>query len=830
MVKKKTIEIQLRSSTPKKLAKASAEPNVTPRLISKATNNLNSSSRNVVLDFGDDPKPTQPTQASGGDNLHVGGSQGIVDLQNDVEQARFWTKASKKVINLEEAFKAMQESVCNLDNWGEDECHPEDAPWTQPLLYSESEDAKEWSEFCNNFKEVGPGGPSVRGDRYEFGDQEGSSEDDGYEQLLETDDEAEGDEQVVEPGLVEVGTQFSDKMAFKRHLRAYCVQHGTQYKLKKSDNLRIRAVCKFSGPPINCEWFMYARKLPNEPTFNLKGFSLDHTCIGDPLGRNSSANPEFVAQCVIEKLKTSTSSVLPKPAEIANDFWTSHNTLIPYHVAWKARNIVLEKINGSYDESYKLIPSLCEMIIRTNPGSVAKFTYGRNDNCFDSVTICFDAPMKGFINGCRPIVGLDGCHLKGKYGGCLLSATSLDAQNGLVPLGIMICRNECFENWYLFLKDLKPGLVDHRLQLNFISDRQKGLLEAVALLFPGAPHRFCIRHLSKNFKTHYKGSKLHNHFWNAARAYKEKHFKAHMDSLLAQNVDAFLYLTEADPNCWARAFFDHNSCCEHLNNNFSESFNNMISRIREKPVCKMVLMYGQLVMGMFYKRRNACLGWEDGDLVPTAKKLIGKMLKLTGEYKVEGSVAGKLYEVTSIRNTVFTVDLVHKTCSCIQWQIRGFPCQHAVCALKMIRPNWAEYCSSFYIVDNFRTTYAPIIAPLLGPDDWEEPTIVINAPILMRKPGRPRVNRRRSYDESQSKKKPRSCSKCKQTGHNKTTCGGGAVGLNPKAKRLRTEVDGQTFTSINYNHGQSRTGKRKNNGNNNINLAESSQPGGSLVD
>ncbi|RZC68172.1 hypothetical protein C5167_031426 [Papaver somniferum] len=93
MVKKKTKELQLRSSTPNKLAKAPAEPNVTqrksPRLIAKATNNLNSSSSNVVLDFGDDPKPTQPTQASGGDNLHVGGSQGIVDLQNEEEQARF---------------------------------------------------------------------------------------------------------------------------------------------------------------------------------------------------------------------------------------------------------------------------------------------------------------------------------------------------------------------------------------------------------------------------------------------------------------------------------------------------------------------------------------------------------------------------------------------------------------------------------------------------------------------------------------------------------------------------------------------------------------------
>ncbi|KAI3877594.1 hypothetical protein MKX03_037727, partial [Papaver bracteatum] len=47
------------------------------------------------------------------------------------------------------------------------------------------------------------------------------------------------------------------------------------------------------------------------------------------------------------------------------------------------------------------------------------------------------------------------------------------------------------------------------------------------------------------------------------------------------------------------------------------------------------------------------------------------------------------------------------------------------------------------------------------------------------------------------------------------------------AKRLRTEVDGQTFTSINYVHGQSSTGKRKKIGNNNINLAESSQAGGS---
>lgn len=33
------------------------------------------------------------------------------------------------------------------------------------------------------------------------------------------------------------------------------------------------------------------------------------------------------------------------------------------------------------------------------------------------------------------------------------------------------------------------------------------------------------RHMYANFKKHFKGSKLHTLFWNAARAYKAKHFQ-----------------------------------------------------------------------------------------------------------------------------------------------------------------------------------------------------------------------------------------------------------------------------------------------------------------
>ncbi|KAI3876857.1 hypothetical protein MKW92_047779, partial [Papaver armeniacum] len=105
------------------------------------------------------------------------------------------------------------------------------------------------------------------------------------------------------------------------------------------------------------------------------------------------------------------------------------------------------------------------------------------------------------------------------------------------------------------------------------------------------------------------------------------------------------------------------------------------------------------------------------------------------------------------------------------------------------------YCARYYSVDNYRTTYAPDMVPLEGPEDWDEPRTTIVPPLLIRKPGRPRKNRRKTYNETLSEKKVRCCSKCKLPGHNKTTCPGGAIGSNPKRKRSTSEEGGLTFQS-----------------------------------
>ncbi|XP_026432481.1 uncharacterized protein LOC113329874 [Papaver somniferum] len=488
-------------------------------------------------------------------------------------------------------------------------------------------------------------------------------------------------------------------------------------------------------------------------TFTLRGFNVTHTCNGDKDDLNKLATPKYVAGRYYEKMKTELgiNEPVPCPDDLATQFNKARKVNIRYHTAWRARVKVLEKLHGNYEKSYSLVPTFCEMV-----------KYGTIPENIHVIMFVDDKSR-------QKIIGLDGCHLNGKFGGVMLHATGLDGQNGLVPLGIMVCRNEKIENWKIFLEDLKKLLGDDH-EFTFISDKQKGILEGVYYHFPLFEHRQCVRHLMANFKKYYKGYSIQTHLWNAAKCYKIKHFnvKQHMDDMAAESIEVARFLMDERPETWSRAHFPPTSKCEHINNNFSESFNNMAKNIRDKPISKLGLMYGQLVMGLLNKRRNEAAKWKDGDLVPKAMQLITKMCDLTINFQLESVVRGKVYEVTSCHGAIFVVEFPKRTCSCLQWKLRGFVCQHVVCALKPLRPVWADHCDKYYWVDIYKRTYASEFNPFLGPEDYEKTALkeMMKPPVNIRK----------------------------------------AVGSNPKVPKARTCVDGDTFTS--YESGPSKRNKK----------------------
>lgn len=55
----------------------------------------------------------------------------------------------------------------------------------------------------------------------------------------------------------------------------------------------------------------------------------------------------------------------------------------------------------------------------STPGTIVIFGV-EDDNRFSKFYVCFQATKTGWIEDCRPVIGVDGCHLKESYGGVLL--------------------------------------------------------------------------------------------------------------------------------------------------------------------------------------------------------------------------------------------------------------------------------------------------------------------------------------------------------------------------------------------------------------------------
>ncbi|XP_026377567.1 uncharacterized protein LOC113271859 [Papaver somniferum] len=397
-----------------------------------------------------------------------------------------------------------------LENTKEDECHPIENP-EDPPVYDSDEDI----EYGSDEEEQEEKEEEEEEEEEEEGEKEGKEKgkdvderpaymddfDDDFGQYMKGEHDVDlfPEEEVftpVDPSKMEVKTRFANKEAFKKHLRGYCVLNKCQYILDRSAPSRIKAECRFKTEH-DCPWFVYASKKEGEKTFVIRKVNLEHKCEGDPQNRNRSADPHFVKDFVLDQMKNKPKKVVPDPYKIKEDFLAEKRVNIPYQCAWKARNLVLESLYGNYKESYNEVPAFCKMFTKCNDGSVAKFTFDTVNNTFESMTLSFEPAMRGWRKACRGVIGLDACHLTGEYGGVLMAATALDGR------------------------------------------RQKGLLEAVGIVFPGHHHRYCwrsdkdryvcnvlkCRHLYKNFKKDYKGLELYSSYGMQQKHTKKSIFR-----------------------------------------------------------------------------------------------------------------------------------------------------------------------------------------------------------------------------------------------------------------------------------------------------------------
>ena len=147
---------------------------------------------------------------------------------------------------------------------------------------------------------------------------------------------------------------------------------------------------------------------------------------------------------------------------------------------YRLRKATKGLITGNEESQYGLLRDYAEMIRKTDVGSkVILQTKMENENAepkFKRMYIRYDAQKVGFLGGCRLFIGLDGCHLKGRFGGQLLSATAKDGNDNIFPVAMAVVEQENKDSWNWFLEQFADDIGrPEELNLVFISDRQKVL-------------------------------------------------------------------------------------------------------------------------------------------------------------------------------------------------------------------------------------------------------------------------------------------------------------------------------------------------------------------
>jgi hypothetical protein len=193
-----------------------------------------------------------------------------------------------------------------------------------------------------------------------------------------------------------------------------------------------------------------------------------------------------------------------------------------------------------------------------------------DQNIIQSFYVCFNALKHGFNAGCRKVIDLDGWFFKGVVKGELLCAIARDSNNQMYPLACAVVEQETNETSKWFL-----GLLIKDLDINnsgagwvFISDQQKGLINAMRDFFPNAEHRMCARHIYANWRKKHMSHEWQKNYGLWQKASNLQDFNYYKAKLAQETPDGVKDIMRTEPGHWARAFFAVGSKCESVEQQF----------------------------------------------------------------------------------------------------------------------------------------------------------------------------------------------------------------------------------------------------------------------
>ncbi|XP_057793597.1 uncharacterized protein LOC131010184 [Salvia miltiorrhiza] len=268
---------------------------------------------------------------------------------------------------------------------------------------------------------------------------------------------------------ITIGMKFQDGYQAREALKTNAIENGWQIHFKRVTKNQMEAYC--TSP---CKWRCYGSLVTLDDSFIIKIVEGVHTC--PRAMRNKQVSSSWIAKKYLNVFRVRPEITVKELGKDILERYACHTTIWKLY---KAKDKAIEQLRGSVEQHYaKLRSYILELLRVDREGRFElKLDVGA---IFKGIYIGFSTLKKGFNVGCRRVIGLDGAFLKTYLGGVLLCAIGKDGNESDI-----------------LMEEL--GLRDG-LGITFISDQQKGLINAIQDLAPFATHRNCARHVYSNWK------------------------------------------------------------------------------------------------------------------------------------------------------------------------------------------------------------------------------------------------------------------------------------------------------------------------------------------
>jgi hypothetical protein len=118
-----------------------------------------------------------------------------------------------------------------------------------------------------------------------------------------------------------------------------------------------------------------------------------------------------------------------KPSALKEMIKRDYNVKMTLLSCRHAKKMVLDLLSGKHNEQYKHTREYANVILKWNPSNLDFIQ--RDGVFFQKMYVLLVSCKRGFLDGCRPMICVDACFLKGLHGAQLHIAIVRDANDNI---------------------------------------------------------------------------------------------------------------------------------------------------------------------------------------------------------------------------------------------------------------------------------------------------------------------------------------------------------------------------------------------------------------